>query len=337
MTDPTEPPLSVDRLQKLRLALRKTVPAQSLGAHLRRKQGQSLQFRDYRDYQRGDDIRAVDWRASLRRGDNRDLIVKTFEAEERMTLVLVVDVRAAMRLPVAAPKLLYALWSMRCLAQVAAEAGDDVILSTLFGPQDAAPRKARGRAVPEAAHRFAHEIWQSVSAPLAAEPVAKVEALVARLKPASAVVLLSDLLFADAPGAVTRLALAAQQSRRAFFVMELDTLAMEAAALGLGGAVELGPAKFAAAKPVPVRLAPVEGRDYGDTPRLLGADLLGGLRARVADHHQGLRQAWARGGLVWPDPVIWPQGVDKAGMAALFVKSFPPSAIFRGVAARGGL
>ena len=322
MTDPTEPPLSVDRLQKLRLALRKTVPAQSLGAHLRRKQGQSLQFRDYRDYQRGDDIRAVDWRASLRRGDAGDLIVKTFEAEERMTLVLVVDVRPAMRLPVAAPKLLYALWAMRCLAQVAAEAGDDVILSTLFGPQDGAPRKARGRAVPEAAHRFAREIWDTASAPLAAAPVAKVEALVARLKPASAVVLLSDLLFADASGAVTRLALAAQQSRRAFFVMELDTLAMEAAALGLAA---------------PVRLASVEGRDYGETPRLLGADVFSGLRERVADHHQGLRQAWARGGLVWPDPVIWPQAVDKTGMAELFVKSFPPSAIFRGVAARGGL
>ena len=36
MADPTEPPLSPDRLRILRLALRKTVPSQSLGAPLRR-------------------------------------------------------------------------------------------------------------------------------------------------------------------------------------------------------------------------------------------------------------------------------------------------------------
>jgi uncharacterized protein (DUF58 family) len=322
MVDPTQPPLSVDRLQRLRLALHRSVPSQSLGVHLRRKQGQSLQFRDYRAYQRGDDIRAVDWRASLRRGDDGDLIVKTFEAEERMTLMLIVDVRPAMRLPVAAPKLLYALWAMRSLAQVAAEAGDDVILATVFGPQGAVPLRARGRAVPAAARRFARKIWGAGDTRLKAEPVARVDALIARLKPASSVVLLSDMLFADASGDVTRLAQAAQQQRRAFFVMELDTLAMEYAALGTGA---------------PVRLAAVEGRAFGDGPRLLDDGVFGGLRTAVADHHRGLRRKWARGGLVWPAPVIWPQGLGQAGMAELFVQTFPPSALFRGVTARGGL
>ena len=322
MADPTEPPLSPDRLRTLRLALRKTVPSQSLGAHLRRKQGQSLQFRDFRQYQRGDDIRAVDWRASLRRGGEGDLIVKTFEAEERMTLVLVVDVRPAMRLPVAAPKLTYALWAMRCLAQVAAEAGDDVIFATVFGAQDLAPHKARGRARPAAARGFARGLWAAAGAGLGAEPVAQVDALIARLKPASAVVLLSDMLFADAAGAVTRLMLAAQQSRRAVFVMEMDTLAMETAALQNRG---------------PVRLATVEGRGFGDAPRVLGSAVFDGLRAAVARLHASRRQHWARGGLVWPAPVIWPDGLGQAGMAELFVQTFPTSAILRGVAARGAV
>ena len=322
MADPTEPPLSPDRLRNLRLGLRTTVPSHSLGAHLRRKQGQSLQFRDYRLYQRGDDIRAVDWRVSLRRGAEGDLIVKTFEAEERMTLALVVDVRPAMRLPAAGPKLTYALWAMRCLAQVAAEAGDDVILATLFGAKDAAPVRARGGAVPAVARRFAHGLWADGSAALAAEPVARVDALMARLKPASAVVLMSDMLFADAAGAVTRLAFAAQQSRRELFVMELDTLAMEWAALRKGA---------------PVRLATVEGRGFGEAPRLLDDEVFSALRADVARLHAARRLHWTRGGLVWPAPVIWPEGLLQAGMADLFVKTFPTSATFRGVAARGGI
>ncbi|MGQ0566450.1 MAG: DUF58 domain-containing protein [Gemmobacter sp.] len=322
MADPTEPPLSPDRLRSLRLGLRKTVPSHSLGAHLRRKQGQSLQFRDYRLYQRGDDIRAVDWRASLRRGNADDLIVKTFEAEERMTLALVVDVRPAMRLPTPAPKLVYALWALRCLAQVAAEAGDAVILATLFGPQDGAPLRLRGRAVPAAATRFARRVWDATPPSLGAEPVAQVDALVARLKPASAVVLLSDLLFADAPGAVTRLALAGQASRREFFVMEMDTLAMEWAALRKG---------------VPARLETVEGRGFGDTPRVLDDAVFNGARAEVGRLRAARRQAWARGGLVWPAPVVWPEGLDAARMADLFAASFPGSAVFRGVAARGGV
>lgn len=322
MQDPTEPPLSIGHLRRLRLALRKTVPSQSIGPHLRRKQGQSLQFRDYRLYQRGDDIRAVDWRASLRRGDEDELIVKTFEAEERMTLALVVDVRPAMRLPEVAPKLTYALWALRCLAQVAAEADDDVILATIFGPFDLAPVRARGRAIPAVARRFARDIWAAKPAGLDAEPIAKVEAVIARLKPASAVVLVSDMLFADAAGAVTRLALAAQQSRRELLVLELDTLAMEGAALRRGG---------------PARLAAVEGRHFDDTPRVVGEDLFTGLRVEVAELHAGRRCQWSRGGLVWPAPVTWPEGVAQTGLADLFVSSFPASPILRGVAARGAL
>jgi len=298
------------------------MPSQNLGTHLRRKQGQSLQFRDYRAYQRGDDIRAVDWRASLRRGDEGDLIVKTFEAEERMTLVLIVDVRPAMRLPQAAPKLLFALWALRCLAQVAAESGDDVVFASLFGPQNAAPLRASGRAVPDVARCFARGLWLADGSGLDLEPTAQVDGVIALMKPASLVVLLSDLLFADTAGAVTRLAQAAQKNRRALMVMELDTLAMEYAAFGKGG---------------PVRLATVEGRVYGDTPRHVGNDIFTGLQTSVADHHNDLRRKWARGGLVWPAPVTWPDGMERAGLADLFNGTFPLSPLFRAVAARGSL
>ena len=216
------PPIPLQRLRQLGLALKKSVPTQGLGAHLRRKQGQSLQFREYRAYQMGDDIRAVDWRASARLPEEGGLIVKTFEAEERMTLAVIVDVRPAMRLPMVAPKLLFALWAMQALAVVAAEGGDDVLLGTLFGELDAMPVAASGRAVGAVARQLARRIWGGAGL-LATEPSANPARLIERLKPASAVVLITDGLFADAGGVVARLAHAAQRSRRQFFVLELDS------------------------------------------------------------------------------------------------------------------
>ena len=130
---------------------------------MRRKQGQSLQFREFRDYQPGEDIRNVDWRMSARRVDGEGawrLTSRSFDAEERMTLALVLDVRAAMRLPKGAEKLRVGLWYMRALAAVAGAWGDDVILATIFGPWDRSPRRARGRKAPLAAAQFAREIWQ---------------------------------------------------------------------------------------------------------------------------------------------------------------------------------
>ena len=121
-TDPTAPPIAPREIDRLRLAVGRSWPSSGTGAHMRRKQGQSLQFREFRDYQPGEDIRNVDWRMSARRLDPDGawrLTSRTFDAEERLTLAVLLDVRAAMRLPEGAPKLLAGLWYMRALAAVA--------------------------------------------------------------------------------------------------------------------------------------------------------------------------------------------------------------------------
>jgi uncharacterized protein (DUF58 family) len=146
--NPTEPPLNRQILLQAQLRLRQNVPSGGLGQHLRRRAGQSLEFREFRGYQIGDDIRLVDWRASLRTGRAGRRLVRVFEAEERTTLLIVVDARPAMRLPEDAPKLLVALWTLRALAEVAAAAGDEVVLGTLFSSRDDRPVSARGRGAP---------------------------------------------------------------------------------------------------------------------------------------------------------------------------------------------
>ena len=98
-----------------------------------RRKGQSLDFRDYEAYAPGDDIRHVDWRASARYGDSRDLLVRHYAAEEQLTMVISVDTRTTMHLPEAMPKLQIAAWLAEAVAAVALEAGDRVFLHRLFG------------------------------------------------------------------------------------------------------------------------------------------------------------------------------------------------------------
>ena len=63
------------------------------GEHAASRKGFSLEFSDYRRYQRGDDLRYVDWNI-YRRLDR--LLVKVFTAEEEMNIYLLVDTSRSM-------------------------------------------------------------------------------------------------------------------------------------------------------------------------------------------------------------------------------------------------
>lgn len=65
-----------------------------LGAHRRRRGGQSTEVRELRDYQPGDPWRRIAWSASARRGA---LQVREFEAEEAREVLLFLDVSATLR------------------------------------------------------------------------------------------------------------------------------------------------------------------------------------------------------------------------------------------------
>lgn len=141
-------PLSSAELEQYRLNARRLHRPNLLGGHITRRRGQSLEFREFSRYTLGDDIRHVDWRASLRISGHSDngLLVRKFTAEEHYKLVISLDIRETMRypqppatrgrnqpVPVDISKLQVARWLAAAIAFVALRSGDEVVLHRLFG------------------------------------------------------------------------------------------------------------------------------------------------------------------------------------------------------------
>jgi uncharacterized protein (DUF58 family) len=325
-------PLSTLELDRLRFGLRRSVPSEGLGAHLRRKQGQSLEFREFRGYQFGDDIRKVDWRASARTGRSGPQIVRTFEAEERLTVAIVVDVRPALRLPLSAPKLLFALWLAMAICELVSRERDDVLFSTLFGPEDDRPVLWRKGSAAARMRVRAGEIWSRPAGDMDALRDARTEELCRRLRPASVVVLISDMLFADGSGAVERLARLAQAQRRELVVAEVDSFAHERLA--------------ALSEARPRRLASVEGRGFGPDPVLLGEEVFAQAADRISALRTERRSRWTQGGMTWANPIAWPEppeaqppdwseNLDLDRAARTFHRIFPALPMLRTLLSRG--
>ena len=81
------------RLERLHLVAKRLSWAGAKGEHAVSRKGFSLEFSDYRRYQRGDDLRYIDWNI-YRRLDR--LLLKVFTAEEEMNIYLLVDTSRSM-------------------------------------------------------------------------------------------------------------------------------------------------------------------------------------------------------------------------------------------------
>lgn len=81
------------RLEKLHLVAKQLNWGDNRGAHPTVRRGSSLEFSDYRKYDRGDDLRYVDWNVY---GRLNRLLLKVFTAEEEMNLYLLVDASGSM-------------------------------------------------------------------------------------------------------------------------------------------------------------------------------------------------------------------------------------------------
>ncbi len=81
------------KLERLRLIAKRLDWTGTKGEHAASRKGFSLEFSDYRRYQRGDDLRYVDWNI-YRRLDR--LLLKVFTAEEEMNIYLLVDTSRSM-------------------------------------------------------------------------------------------------------------------------------------------------------------------------------------------------------------------------------------------------
>ena len=78
----------ISQIQRLRFVVHRTRAGQAQGERRSTKRGTSVEFADYRDYTRGDDLRRVDWNiyARLERP-----FVKLFEEEEDLAVHILLD------------------------------------------------------------------------------------------------------------------------------------------------------------------------------------------------------------------------------------------------------
>lgn len=97
MTAPGQPhffqPEFLKKLERLRLVAKRLSWSGAKGEHPSQRKGFSLEFSDYAKYQRGDDLRYVDWNV-YRRFER--LFLKLFTAEEEMNVYLLLDTSRSM-------------------------------------------------------------------------------------------------------------------------------------------------------------------------------------------------------------------------------------------------
>src|SRR5437667_12053541 len=84
-----------DILKKIRhieLKTRKLVSTAFAGQYRSVFKGRGMNFEDVREYQPGDEVRAIDWNVTARMGHP---FIKRFTEERELTVMLVVDVSAS--------------------------------------------------------------------------------------------------------------------------------------------------------------------------------------------------------------------------------------------------
>lgn len=300
-------PLTPAALERYRLAARKRAPAGQVGAHLLRRRGQSLEFRDHGQYRPGDDYRHIDWRASARLRRPWELLVRRFESEEELTLAISLDHRPSMALLPEAPKVRLACWLAWALVSVAAANGDRVVLHRLFGPAAGSLETIRGPAASGRARRFLGGLLER---PAAAGAAADLRTLHRRLPPAAVWLIVTDLYFADPGERLARAVTAAQRGMRWVILLDLDNWPQERAALGLGARRVEGPG-------LAVRKLEVEIDDRRATE----------VRKRIDAHKAAFFERTRRGGL---DTLHWrwPPRRD-VDLAELFVERFNGDQVLR--------
>ncbi len=185
-------PAFVARLEALQVATRRRLAGQFAADHRSTRHGSSLDFADQRDYHPGDDFRRIDYHL-LARLDV--LMVKLFEAEDDITLRLLVDTSASM----AGTKLTQAARLAAALGFVAL-VHRDVVTVHRFLLDRAAPRFVGRNAAPAL---FAH--LQSLQAHGATPFAAATSHLLARRGPPGMTIVLSDLLTPEWDAAIGRL------------------------------------------------------------------------------------------------------------------------------------
>ena len=80
------------KVRRIEITTRKMVSDVMSGQYKSQFKGQGVQFSEHRVYVAGDDVRHIDWKVSAR---TRDPLIKKYEEERELTVLLVVDVSSS--------------------------------------------------------------------------------------------------------------------------------------------------------------------------------------------------------------------------------------------------
>jgi uncharacterized protein (DUF58 family) len=171
------------------LAAPRNGPMNRTGSAMGSRAGSSLEFRDYRGYEPGDDLRHIDWNAYAR---TDQLNVKLFREEVSPHLDILIDGSRSMALADTAK------------AHVTlALAGFFTSAATNAGFSHAGWLLA-GESIPLGDRWRRPDAWEGIGFDLGASPLPAMAGAAARLRPRSVRILLSDLLWDADPSRVVR-------------------------------------------------------------------------------------------------------------------------------------
>jgi uncharacterized protein (DUF58 family) len=145
MTDPLFDESTLRKLEQLSLVAQRVRAGAIKGERRSTKRGTAIEFADYRNYTRGDDLRRVDWNiyARLERP-----FVKLLEEEEDLAVHLLLDASGSMDWGEGeAHKLRYGQRLAAALGQIALSTGDRLTVETVGGDRPPArfgPARGRG-------------------------------------------------------------------------------------------------------------------------------------------------------------------------------------------------
>lgn len=185
-------PRLLARLERLQLVTRRRLAGGLAGEHRSPRHGSSLDFADFREYYPGDDLRRIDPNA-LARLDR--LLVKLFDAEDELTLRLLIDTSASMT----GAKLRRATELAGALGFCALVRRD--VVSVHSFPLDRPGPRFRGRGAAVGLFRHLDTMEAGGDTPL----VAAADRLLAQAGPPGMTVVFSDLLTAEWDAGIRRL------------------------------------------------------------------------------------------------------------------------------------
>ena len=138
------PDYILEAIKRIRIISRKRVRELFAGEYKSVFKGKGIEVEEVREYQPGDDISAIDWKTSARKGV---LYVKKFREEREISLYLVVDASASMDFGLYGPKREKAAEAAALLA-LAALTNNDRVGLLIFGEREGKfvpPGRGRGQ------------------------------------------------------------------------------------------------------------------------------------------------------------------------------------------------